>query len=301
MSYKVRPEESLVNIATRCGVSVTDLLNANPTIKKQKKIFVGQEIRLPSFTDLKRPSCAAGGRPSFGGGSRPSNTGASPEIGGLSSWAWVKAGSPTGGGSVPQTSSQNVYNSNIKIDGPASFVSRVRSELDEIAKTSVGARLLGTTGTSAAAASTDAWRKKFKVIISKGKTCRAEPADVTNGWKKGSYIMYDHLGLPVTYGNKGTGIGCGTKIEYNPGQALPDEPWFKNMPTALLLAHELIHAYLYASGEADPTKVDKIRNHERQVVGLPPFEKGVITENNLRAQWKPAQPKRGRYTRWKRG
>ena len=199
---------------------------------------------------------------------------------------------------VRSFSFENIGNHDLRpLVGPESFVRHVRSELDEIAKTSVGAKLLGTPGTTAAG---DAWRSKFKVVISLGKTCRAEPTHIMNGWKKGSYIMYDHLGLPVTHGNKGTGIGCGTKLEYNPAQALPSESWFKNMPTALLLAHELIHAYLYARGEADPTQVDDIRNHERQVVGLPPFENGEITENKLRSQWKPPQPKRSQYTKWKR-
>jgi LysM repeat protein len=299
MKYKVRPEESLISIATRCGISVADLLKANPAIKKQRKIFVGQEVRLPPLTNVKRPSCAGGSRPSFGGGGRPSIAGAPPDNSGTLNWAWAKAGSRTGG-NAPQTSSQKNYSTSIKIDGPASFVRRVRSELGEIAKTSVGAKLLGPPGTSVAAVAGDAWRSKFKVVIRMGKTCRAEPTHIMNGWKKGSYIMYDHLGLPVTHGNKGTGRGCVTKLEYNPALALPSVSWLMNMPTALLLAHELIHAYLYARGEADPKKVDNIRNHERQVVGLPPFENGEITENKLRGEWNPPQPKRSQYTKQER-
>jgi hypothetical protein len=173
----------------------------------------------------------------------------------------------------------------------------VRSELDAIAKTSLGATLVGPKGSSGQGAAVPDWRKNFDVVISKGKTCRAEPVSTLDGWKKGKYIQWDHLGLPVTYGNKGTGRGCGTKIEYNPGQALPKEPWFKNIPTALILAHELIHAYLYAKGDADPEKKNDIRQHAHQVVGLAPFENGEITENKLRAQWKPEQPKRTSYTR----
>lgn len=297
MNYKVRPEESLISIATRCGVSVTDLLNANPAIKKQRKIFVGQEIRLPTLTDLKRPRCAGGSRPSFGGGGPPSNAVTPPKTGGLSNWVWAKADSSTGGGvgNMASSSGQLAYNSSIKIVGETKFVRRVQSELDEIAKTSLGAKLIGTTGKSGSTAVGGAWRSKFQVVISMGKRCRAEPANIKNGWKEGIFIDWDHLGFG--YGNKGTGLGCGTKLEYNPAQPLPNDPWFKNMPTALLLAHELIHAYLYARGEADPTKVDGVRNHELQVVGLPPFENGEITENKIRSQWKPPQPKRSQYTK----
>jgi len=293
MHYIVKPDESLISIAQRCGISFKDILNVNPDIKRERKILVGQSINIPFSDDSKRPSCGGGSRPTVGG---------KPQIGGLPIWAWAKALSPTKGGvgKATQASGPQTYNTWIRIKGSASFVRRVRSELDAIAATSTGAKLLGSTATSGAAAGVDAWRRRFQVVISMGKTCRAEPTHVLNGWKKGSYIMYDHFGLPITSGNKGTGTGCGTKLEYNPGQTLPSEPWFKNIPRALLLAHELIHAYLYAKGEADPTIVDGIRNHERQVVGLAPFNGGKITENKLRAQWNPPQPIRSRYSRSKK-
>jgi LysM repeat protein len=284
MRYIVKAGESLNSIAQRCGVSFTDILNLNPAIKKNRMIVVGQAISIPSADDSKRPSCGGGGRPTIGG---------KPHVGGLPAWALATARSPAKSVPIkaPQKSGPQPYNTWIRIKGSASFVRRVQSELDAVAKTSTGTKLVGS------AADAQAWRSKFQVTISKGKTCRAEPMHVLNGWKKGSYIMYDHFGLPNKSGNKGKGTGCGTKLEYNPDQALPSDPWFKNMPTALLLAHELIHAYLYARGEADPTKVDDIRNHERQVVGLAPFQAGEITENKLRAQWKPVQPKRTQYKR----
>jgi hypothetical protein len=229
-------------------------------------------------------------RPTFGGGSRPTFDRSDSEQGKMMDWSWRHApASVAGKGSA-------LYGKSIWISGSDLFVKHVRSKLDEIAKTPTGAKLLGARGSAAG----QSWQSKFQVVISKGKTCRSEPVNSTDGWKKDSYIMYDHLGLPVTYGNKGTGKGCGSKIEYNPAQSLPNEPWFRNMPTALLLAHELIHSYLYASGEADPEVKDEIRNHERQVVGLAPFEGGDITENKIRAEWHPVQPKRTKYTRWKK-
>lgn len=295
MDYKVRPQESLMNIASRCGVSVGDILKVNPSLKKARKLFVGAEIIMPLTVGSGRPSCGGGSRPSSGGGSRPTSGESAADISGAMSWVWAKSVPPTqaGVGNVSRSTGGSSYSSSITINGTATFVTRVRSELDAIAKTSVGAKLLGSSGGAA-------WRKKFKVVISKGQTCRAKPQHDLDGWKKGSYIMYDHLGLPVTYGNKGTGKGCGTSIEYNPAQALPSEVWFKNMPTALLLGHELIHAYLYARGEADPAVKNDIRNHELQVVGLSPFESGEFTENKLRAQWNPPQPKRTKYSKWKK-
>ena len=293
MHYIVKQGESLSSIAQQCGVSIKDILNANPIIKQDRMILVGQKIRIPSADDSKRPSSGGGIRPTVGG---------KPQVSGQPLWTLAKAHSitKTGAGAPPQKSGPPTYNAWITIKGTASFVRLVRSELDAIARTSAGAKLVGTTGKPGATASAEAWRSKCKVTIVKGKTCRAEPLHVQDGWKKGSYIMYDHLGLPITHGNRGTGTGCGTKLEYNPKQVLPNEPWFTKIPRALVLAHELIHAYLYAKGEADPTMVNGVRNHELQVVGLAPFQGGKITENTLRAQWKPVQPKRTRYSRWKK-
>jgi LysM repeat protein len=62
-SYTVKPGDTLSDIASEHGVSVQDLLKANPQIKNPNAISVGQKINIPK-----------GGHPSGGGGT-PSNGG----------------------------------------------------------------------------------------------------------------------------------------------------------------------------------------------------------------------------------
>ncbi len=45
--YVVRPGDTLSSIAARCGVSLQDILQANPEIEDPASIFPGQEIRIP--------------------------------------------------------------------------------------------------------------------------------------------------------------------------------------------------------------------------------------------------------------
>lgn len=296
MNYVIKTADTLKGIACTYRVSVESLLTANPLLKTKKKIVVGSVINIPPPDNFERPTFCGGNRPAFGGGNRPTNAGAPPDDLGLLNGG-IASALPIVANTTSLISNSRIYNRSIRIKGMDSFVRRVRSELDEIAKSAIGARLVGTKGSSSKNASDPAWRNKFQVVISEGKTCRSIPIHVLNGWKKDKYIDYDHLGLPISHGNKGTGLGCGTNIEYNPAQVLPKEVYFVKIPRALVLAHELIHAYLYARGDADPEMKNKIRNHELQVVGLSPFESGEITENKLRAQWKPKQPRRSRYIR----
>ncbi len=47
MTYKVKNEDTLYNIAKRFGVSLDDLIAANPEIKDPNIIYPGQIINIP--------------------------------------------------------------------------------------------------------------------------------------------------------------------------------------------------------------------------------------------------------------
>ena len=55
--YKVRPTQSLFSIARRFGVTVEDILAANPQIVNPDLIFVGQIICIPSVPPTPKPVC----------------------------------------------------------------------------------------------------------------------------------------------------------------------------------------------------------------------------------------------------
>lgn len=233
--------------------------------------FVGQQV-LHSDELFRRPT-ASGVRPSFCGGQRAAHSHlyiATPLNGKLSS----------GGNTV----SPNKYKGAIKIIGDSRFYQSIEKCLEQIEKTSAGKMLITELINKS--------KENIPVTIGKGVRNRAIPVSVVDGWKKGECIMYDHYGSAVTYGNKGTGKGCGTDIKLNFNYKFPDEKPFINMPRAIILAHELIHAYLFANGLADPTKKKGTREHEKQAIGVSPYNNSKITENKIRAQWKPPQPLR---------
>ena len=47
-TYTVQPGDYLTGIARQCGVSYTDLLNANPQIDNPNLIYPGQVINIPT-------------------------------------------------------------------------------------------------------------------------------------------------------------------------------------------------------------------------------------------------------------
>jgi len=47
MNYKVKPGDNLTGIAKRNGISLAQLLKANPQIKNPDLIFPGQHIHIP--------------------------------------------------------------------------------------------------------------------------------------------------------------------------------------------------------------------------------------------------------------
>ena len=88
------------------------------------------------------------------------------------------------------------------------------------------------------------------------------------------------------------GSGSGTVVSFNPDRKQigdGSEPWMTR-PPAVGLAHELVHADHSANGTNDFTPAG-----EDMAVGLPPHDTQPFTENKIRDEWKPKQPKRPRY------
>lgn len=98
-----------------------------------------------------------------------------------------------------------------------------------------------------------------------------------------------------------TGTGAGSDVVVHHNDALPTKFDGVDVPRAVSLAHELIHAWHQASGTLATGWADNVWNFERQSVGLGKYYKcadkcsGNITENCIRKQWKPPVPLRLRY------
>jgi len=61
-TYTVRPGDTLSKIAKRFGVSVNDLLRANPWIKNPDYILPGWKLRIPSYAEKSRQNLNEGTR-----------------------------------------------------------------------------------------------------------------------------------------------------------------------------------------------------------------------------------------------
>lgn len=97
----------------------------------------------------------------------------------------------------------------------------------------------------------------------------------------------------------GTGRGSDVVVHHN--HTLRRTENGDDIPPAIGLAHELVHAWHQASGTLAKGWADNVWNYERQSVGLGEYAKcrngcaGQVTENCIRAQWKPKIKPRTRY------
>jgi hypothetical protein len=199
---------------------------------------------------------------------------------------------PAGGGTpapappAPPAVVEVKYNAGITIKGPQDFVDKTKAHLDTIAKTATGADLLKSLADSGQVA----------VIVPTTGGNAATPDDWTKAIPKDEVLKWkDSTG--TEHSLTGVGGGSGTKVEYNPDRKViagGTEDW-QTRPPEIGLAHELIHADDAAHGKMDPEQKDGTYNYERQAVGLPPYEDKEFTENKIRAEWDPVQPKRPRY------
>lgn len=173
------------------------------------------------------------------------------------------------------------YGKAIKIKGDEAFQKKVIADLDAIKKTPTGAKLL-------------------EALEKSGKTITIKPT------KDGNATGFTNDGMMK---NGKPGPGSNSTVEYDPDtKKINSEDW-GTRPPAIGLAHELIHARHAAEGTvsegevdndskpdpADPKKIAKEDNEEVRTVGLPPYDKEETTENKIRSEWDPPQPKRKWY------
>ncbi|MBE0659634.1 MAG: PAAR domain-containing protein [Bryobacteraceae bacterium] len=105
------------------------------------------------------------------------------------------------------------------------------------------------------------------------------------------------------------GPGSGSTVNYNPDKKSLGPADWQTRPPAIALAHELIHSTQAAKGTmsdnkadndnkpdpTDPTKKAQTYIDELETVGIPPHDGGPYTENKIREEWPPPQPKRPWY------
>ena len=183
--------------------------------------------------------------------------------------AKAKPNTPVASTTVPCPEPPRTYGKAIKIEGDAAFRRKTIKALDDIKKTPTGKKLL---------ASLDRSGKTVTIRQASGSQGNsATPADQAKG-------QPDNKLKP--------GEGTDTTVRFNPDKAVigdGSKPWMTR-PPAVGLAHELVHADHNARGTNlfDDTG-------EEMAVGLYPYDTNDFTENKIRAEWKPKQPKRTEY------
>jgi Effector protein len=171
------------------------------------------------------------------------------------------------------------------IKGVPTFIERVTSDLHLIRANIIGKELLQSLYSSG----------KIITIVHTSRYGAAIPNDYHSAIAKGKTLEWKEL-----YGQRksllGTGKGSDTVIQHNADRNyLVNPACWQNAPSAIWLAHELIHADDAAWGRMDPDLIDGVYNFERQAIGLSPYEQKEFTENKLRCAWMPPQPLRTTY------
>ena len=174
------------------------------------------------------------------------------------------------------------YGKAIVIQGNPEFQKMVKADLDAIAKTPSGKKLLADLDKS-------------------GKTVTIKPTTGGNGLQPAS--------AAALKANGKNGKGSDSTVSYNPSRSnLGTEKW-QTRPPAIGLAHELVHAQHAAEGSIDTSKVSndskpdpgnpklivKEMAEEVRTAGIPPYSKEPYSENTIRDEWNPKQVQRPWY------
>ena len=185
----------------------------------------------------------------------------------------------------------------ISLNNPIGFAEAVRADLQAIYNTPTGRKLIDSLQESG---------KKISINFNESNGA-AFPnfADDPHGEREPNWE-------PAFFEEAGTGTGAGAgvamSIGYNPfresvGEAVED--WHKR-PPGIGLAHELIHAEQAAHGRmirgkvANPVKSTDakpltIHAYELETIGVPPYDEYAVSENKIRDEWDPTQPRRTHY------
>jgi type VI secretion system secreted protein VgrG len=173
----------------------------------------------------------------------------------------------------------------IQIRGSKNFVEITKSHLAQINSTPSGKKLLKSIARS---------KKKVRIVESEF----GNSVHYTNkpgALKKGKTLEYKDEESNCTDKVEGTGEGSDCVISYNQTATRAgiegDESW-RDRPPAIGLAHELIHADDAVHGKTDTELIDGQGSWEHRAIGLEPYEKKDYTENKIRSEWEPKQPRR---------
>lgn len=183
----------------------------------------------------------------------------------------------------------------ISLNSPIGFAEAVRADLQAIYATKTG-------------------RKLIQSLQNSGKKIPIEYRE-TNGAAFPNFAddPYGERGPdwePAFFNEAGTAAGSGLamSVGYNPFQEFAseaNESWHKR-PPGIGLAHELIHAEQAAYGRMIRGAADNpvtnagaqpltVHAYELETVGVPPYDTYAVSENKIRDEWDPAQPRRPRY------
>jgi type VI secretion system secreted protein VgrG len=169
----------------------------------------------------------------------------------------------------------------IIIGGDQAYQAKVLADLAKIGNTPTGAALLNDLDTS-------------------GHTTTIRP---TVG---GNSTSYDRPSDRFTQPDGTPGSGSNSTINYDPNNpTIGSEPW-ETRPSAIGLAHEMIHADQAAHGNttpgttnndahpdpANPGAIEQVNTREVETSGIPPNDTRPINENKIRSEWSPPQPQR---------
>jgi type VI secretion system secreted protein VgrG len=227
------------------------------------------------------PTVLIGDSGGGGGGGGGGGAGAA----GSSSAKSLSKGSASGAAKIGKDTEKGTYGKSIVIEGDEAYQKKVRRDLDQIATTPSGKKLLADLERSNKKITIRPTTKGNSVSLPKGSSDWQRKSDGTNG------------------------AGSDSTVNYNPeNRSIGTQDW-QTRPPAIGLAHELIHAQHAAEGSIDlrrvandskpsPTNPGTFATEKLEEVrtaGIPPHDKGGYTENSIRSEWNPKQPERKWY------
>ncbi len=182
-----------------------------------------------------------------------------------------------------------IYNS-FQINGTNDFKDRVRYDLLKLYGTTTGKNLL-----------LSIIKSNNKIVIAPLDEKHTSPSTAISSQANKNDLYRDSNGNP--------GKGVNAAVFYNPSGNVNylNRKDFENVPMAIVLGHELIHAQHAISGTMGTGRVpnDNKRNfwggeimeerEEVETAGIPPNNNREFTENKLRSEWETPQPQREYY------
>jgi uncharacterized Zn-binding protein involved in type VI secretion len=253
--------------------SPTVFINGRPAARMLDTTAHGGTIVMGCFTVIIGDGGGGAGGGGMGGGGGGLAQGTSASV--------AAEATPT---SSPESAK---YGTAITIEGDAAYQAKVQKDLDAIAATPSGKKMLAD-------------------LEASGKKVTIKP---TQNPDDGNAIGYTNVANATRKADGSANIGSDSTITYNPDrEVIGSEPW-ATRPPAIGLGHEIVHATHAAHGERSVTQVqndhvadatsatgyEMAKEEEVRTVGIPPYDKEPYSENTLRSEWTPPQPARPNY------